>query len=62
MTGWREHAALDHVPDAMILNKPFELKELARDRRERARQSRAKRRIDSCRERHTTDVRLAPRR
>lgn len=30
MTGWREHAALDHVPDAMILRKPFELKELAR--------------------------------
>jgi CheY-like chemotaxis protein len=30
MTGWREHTALDGVPDAMVLSKPFELKELAR--------------------------------
>ena len=30
MTGWREHVALDGIPDAMVLSKPFELKELAR--------------------------------
>lgn len=30
VTGWRDHAALDHVPDTMILTKPFEPKELAR--------------------------------
>ena len=30
LTGWRDHAALDHVPETMILGKPFELKELAR--------------------------------
>jgi CheY-like chemotaxis protein len=30
ITGWRENTALDGIPDAMILSKPFELKELAR--------------------------------
>jgi DNA-binding NtrC family response regulator len=30
MTGWQEHVSLDDVPDALILNKPFELIELAR--------------------------------
>ncbi len=30
MTGWRDHASLDNVPDAMILSKPFQLKELER--------------------------------
>ena len=30
MTGWREHASLDGIPDAVVLSKPFQLKELAR--------------------------------
>jgi DNA-binding NtrC family response regulator len=30
MTGWREHVELADVPDAMVLGKPFQMKELAR--------------------------------
>jgi CheY-like chemotaxis protein len=28
ITGWHEHIALDDVPDALLLRKPFELAEL----------------------------------
>ena len=30
MTGWREHVELIDVPDALVLSKPFQMKELAR--------------------------------
>jgi CheY-like chemotaxis protein len=30
MTGWREHIELADVPDATVLSKPFQIKELAR--------------------------------